>query len=214
MKRWCSASQIHRKHVKWTQKQTGLMLPKGKSARWQLQSLGITLTLPWALLRMETCHHYRNVPANQNAEKRTLMQSHTGKALYSTFKWKNYKEISKIVSEHKWLRKKRCCFFSPSISFKELNRFLKSLPLRNNFPLNSPFGINNVRMHFYEVLNGKFRIQVLVRNTHFPWYSTITVSLNKGNKLSQHLYRKLKKKNLIYFGNLPNQDTFSMCLVM
>lgn len=186
MKRWCSASQINRKHVKWTQKQTGLMLPKGKSARWQLQSLGITLTLPLALLRMETCHHYRNVPANQNAEKRTLMQSHTEKALYSTFKWKNYKEISKIVSEHKWLRKKYVFF--PSISFKELNRFLKSLPLRNNFPLNSPFGINNVRMHFYEVLNGKFRIQGASKKYSFPLIQYhYFISLNKGNKLSQHL---------------------------
>lgn len=106
-------------------------------------------------------------------------------------------------------------FFFPSISFKELNRFLKSLPLRNNFPLNSPFGINNVRTHFYEVLNGKFRIQGASKKYSFPLIQYhYFISLNKGNKLSKHLYRKLKKKNFIYFGNLPNQDTFSMCLVM
>lgn len=121
----------------------------------------------------------------------------------------NYKEISEKLSVNINNSGKNVFF-----SFKALNRFLKSLPLRNNFLLHSPLGIINVKTNFYEVVSEKFGIQASSKPLICPLIQYYYFgSLIKGNKLSQHLYRKLKKY-FKYFGNLSNQCAFSICLVM
>lgn len=116
---------------------------------------------------METCHNYCNIPTNQNVEKRTLMQSHSGRALYSTFKWK-------IIIKKFQKNSGKNVFFS----FNALNRFLKSLPLRNNFLLHSPLGIINVKTNFYKVVSEKFGIQAASEKYSFSsQYSIITLEV-------------------------------------
>ena len=70
-------------------------------------------------------------------------------------------------------------------SFKACNRFLKSLPLRNNFLLHSPERIINVKTNFYEAVSEKFGIQAASKKQSFPLtpptpppqYSTITLEV-------------------------------------
>ena len=87
------------------------------------------------------------------------------------------------------------------LSFKARNRFFKNLPLRNNFLLHSPERIINTKTNFYEAVSEKFGIHAASKKHSFPPPPPIQYyyfgSLIKGNKLSQHLYRKLKNTSNI-----------------
>lgn len=74
----------------------------------------------------------------------------------------NYKEISEKLSVNLNDSGKNV------LSFKARNRFLKSLPLRNNFLLHSPERIINVKTNFYEAVSEKFGIQAASKKHSFP----------------------------------------------
>lgn len=104
----------------------------------------------------------------------------------------NYKEISEKLSVNINDSGKNV------LSFKARN----NLPLRNNFLLHSPERIINVKTNFYEAVSEKFGIHAASKKHSFPPPPTPIQyyyfgSLIKGNKLSQHLYRKLKNTSNI-----------------
>lgn len=61
-------------------------------------------------------------------------------------------------------------------SFNTLNRFFKSLPLRNNSLLYSSLGIINVKINFYEVVSEKFGNRAASKTYSFPPANSITTS--------------------------------------